>query len=132
MKQFIVILLALMYLATSTGATVHLHYCMDELVEQNFFKSSKEECGNCGMKKSQQKKGCCKDEHKQIKIESKHFVSEFAFKAAQDISIVLPVFFPQLPEPHFTSISESHPVSHAPPDDDGGMPIYKRIRVFLI
>lgn len=122
-----------MYLSTSTGATVHLHYCMDELVEQNFFKSDKDECGSCGMKKSQSNKGCCKDEHKQIKIESKHFASEFAFKAAQAVSIALPpVVYSFYPAPHFTALAEAQPVSHGPPDKGSGLPLYKRNRVFRI
>lgn len=34
--------------------------------------STKDKCAKCGMKKSTTKKGCCKDETKQIKIEKEY------------------------------------------------------------
>ena len=132
MKKFFVTILAILYLATTTGATVHMHYCMDKLVEQNLWHSEKEQCGNCGMEKSQQADdGCCKDEHKQVKLENDHYKSGVAFQAMQLSAIALPVYFNQFPSVTFPSVTEENPRSHAPPRSYG-LAIYKRNCVFRI
>lgn len=60
-----------MYSAATMGATVHLHYCMDKFVGWTLLHGEGDnECGNCGMK--EKKGGCCKDEHKQIKVDTDH------------------------------------------------------------
>ena len=67
MKKIVVILLLLIYGSATMGATIHMHYCMNEFVGWNLWHSDKEnECGKCGMK--EKKGGCCKDEHKQLKL----------------------------------------------------------------
>jgi hypothetical protein len=33
MKKFITAILAVLYLGTSSGATIHMHYCMGKLAE---------------------------------------------------------------------------------------------------
>ena len=60
----------LIYGSATMGATVHLHYCMDELVGWSLWHSENEECGRCGMKED--KTGCCKDEHKHFKLKADH------------------------------------------------------------
>lgn len=58
------------------GATIHLHYCMNKFVGWSLRHNDKSnECGKCGMK---EKKGCCQDEHKQIKIDDDHQKSTVA------------------------------------------------------
>ena len=53
------------------GATIHMHYCMNELVGWSLWHGEKDkECGKCGMK--EKKGGCCKDEHKQVKLKTEH------------------------------------------------------------
>lgn len=66
MKKLIVILLLFVYGITSAGATIHLHYCMDKYAGWSMWHSDKEKCGKCGM--TEMKGGCCKDEHKQLKL----------------------------------------------------------------
>ncbi len=59
----------LIYGVTSVGATVHLHYCMNQFVGWELSHNKEDDkCGKCGMK--DKKAGCCKDEHKQIKLSS--------------------------------------------------------------
>lgn len=70
MKKFIVAILSLLYLGTTSGATVHLHYCMGELVEWALVNDSDNACDSCGMEKVKNDgNGCCKDESKQVKID---------------------------------------------------------------
>ena len=58
------------YGTTTVGATVHLHFCMNKFISWNFNETENKTCGKCGMKESATKKGCCKDEVKQLKIDN--------------------------------------------------------------
>jgi len=106
MKKLVVSILAVLYLSTSIGTTIHLHYCMGELVEWKLWDKNSSRCSKCGMEKKPESidNRCCKDEHKHIKIEkdqklSNNFVSlnetiteiNFSF---QDYSISQLFFLP--------------------------------------
>ena len=132
MKKFLATILAIFYLATTTGATIHLHYCMDKLVALNLWHSENDQCSNCGMEKSQDSEnGCCKDEQKQVKLENDHFKSVVAFQAMQFTAIALPLSYNEILPVTFGSVTEENPRSHAPPLICG-LAIYKRNCVFRI
>jgi hypothetical protein len=63
-KKAIVILLLVLYSASTIGATINMHYCMDKFAGFSFSNTKKEKCAKCGMTNT----GCCKDEKKQIKL----------------------------------------------------------------
>ncbi len=67
MKKFIVSILAFLYITSSCEATVYLHYCMGKQVSFSFMPEHSVNCHKCGMKKTGDRKGCCKDEKKVIK-----------------------------------------------------------------
>jgi hypothetical protein len=69
MKKFLVTILAIVYLSTSTGATTHFHYCMDKLVNWDFGQAKKDKCDKYGTNKPAncQKYGCCSDEYMAFK-----------------------------------------------------------------
>lgn len=70
MKRLLLTILALFYLGMSTGMTVHLHYCMGELVKFGLSAPEQSACPYCGMKKKEEsKKPCCKDDAAQAKVE---------------------------------------------------------------
>jgi hypothetical protein len=70
MKKFIVSILAVLYLGLSTGATVHMHFCMGKFVGSSLWNNEKSDlCSKCGMEKKASKNKCCKDETKVVKIE---------------------------------------------------------------
>lgn len=132
MKQFLVTILAFLYLATSTGATVHMHYCMGKLVNYGLLEGKNDRCGKCGMKKTPiKKKGCCNDEQKQIKLANDQKTAESAIQLMQSVAVDLPVSFMEIPSNHFSSIAEANPISHAPPPDTG-VAVYIRNCSFLI
>lgn len=133
MKKFLILILTFAYFASTSGATVHLHYCMGKLVEQNLWHNQKEECGKCGMDKSETNddNGCCKDEHKQLKLDVAHKIAGSTFDHLQLLAIALPVSFVELPIISFSSIAEENPTSNAPPRSFG-VAIYKRNCVFRI
>jgi hypothetical protein len=113
-KKTVVILLMLIYGTATMGATVHLHYCMNELVGWSLWHSENEECGRCGMKED--KTGCCKDEHKHFKLKADH---QKAATAAFIINIAAPAIITPVPDFNFQpflKVTESYSSCHAPPD----------------
>ena len=104
----------LIYGTATMGATVHLHYCMDELVGWSLWHSDNKECGRCGMKED--KTGCCKDEHKHFKLKADHqkaAVSAFLTNIIAPAVITPTTDFDYQP---FLPVTESHSPCHAPPD----------------
>lgn len=132
MKKFIVAILAVLYLGTSTGAMVHMHYCMGKLADWGLGHNKSKTCGNCGMEKSEEKdNGCYKDEHKFVKNDNdqktaESFVTNFALQV-----IDIPVECFTSSEILVSSVTEKHPVSHAPPRSSG-VAVYIRNCTFLI
>ncbi len=117
MKKFIIAISAVLYLGTSSGATIHLHYCMDKLVSWSFRSSHSDYCSKCGMNKSakHQAKGCCKDDQRQVKLAVDQ-------KTTDNFQLISPAFaatfipFFELPVIYYsTSIIDQNSRSHAPP-----------------
>jgi hypothetical protein len=71
-KKLVVIILLFVYSLETVGFTVHYHYCMNDLVGWDYTKKDNKKCVKCGMSESKTKKGCCKDEAKQLKLDTDH------------------------------------------------------------
>lgn len=115
MKKFFVFILSILYLGTATGASFHMHYCMDKLVDWSFTSNTEEECPKCGMEKFEDgENGCCKDEKKFVKQHDVH-------KASPELLKLPGIDAVELSTPYylkgFRTFSETftHPRSHAPP-----------------
>jgi len=115
MKKFFVAILAVLYLTSSSGATVHLHYCMGKLVKLGLSGSAIKKCPKCGMTQSHEsaENGCCKDEQKQIKIEQDQKVTNISFNFIHSTPAVL-TYFSEQSEIKIISNSKSNPDSNAP------------------
>ncbi len=126
-----VTILALVYLASSTGAVMHLHYCMGKLAETSFSKNNNATCGKCGMKTSKKKGGCCKDESKFIKNEQDQKLSLTQFEFQQQAIALLPIATCVLPE---AKLSNQLLITNAPnaPPDIHAPSVYLRVCSFLI
>lgn len=117
MKKLTVLFLVLIYLGTATGVTLHLHYCMGEVVDWEVAKEDSGHCDNCGMDKNQStKNGCCKDELKKVKTDDSGKLTESAYKSL----VLSPAFLAPSLSYEFTaasypSILEENPRSNAPP-----------------
>lgn len=120
MKKVFATILAVIYLSTSMGATIHLHYCMGKLASLTLWHSEKGGCNTCEAKKTpacmgEKSKDCCKDEHKWIKLDKDHKAADATFQSMQLMAVAsLPVWI-ELPQIYTTSLVEEHPLSHAPP-----------------
>jgi hypothetical protein len=77
MKKTVVFFLAFLYFTSSCEATVYLHYCMGKAVGISLLPDHSLSCHRCGMKKSPDGKGCCKDEQKLIKTDKSQKLTDF-------------------------------------------------------
>ncbi|OLY94539.1 hypothetical protein BUE76_23700 [Cnuella takakiae] len=130
MKRLAILILSLLYLTASTGATIHLHYCMDELVSWGIDKDVSDSCSNCGMAK-EDTKGCCKDEHKQVKVDADQKATEASLSYLLSFSEVVTPLFPDYQPTLYVGTSYRLPFSNAPPDREKE-PLYLQYRVFRI
>jgi hypothetical protein len=82
MKKIHIGILAIVYMAVSSGVAVELHYCMGSKVGMELFGSANEKCGKCGM--TEKKTGCCHDEFKFYKLTDsyKNVSNEISFTAS--------------------------------------------------
>ena len=116
MKKVIVSILAVLYLCSSVGATVHLHYCMEKLVNWSLTDKDSDQCDKCGMQKDGD---CCKDELKFVKNSLDQKTAESAIQLMQITTNAAPVSVINISELYPTTLAENYPISHAPPIKSG-------------
>lgn len=134
MKRIFLVILAFFYLGVSTGFTMHLHFCMEDLAGISLWHGSEKRlCDNCGMEKEADKKDCCKDEHKQVKLDELHKSTDNTFLKLQKLSFI---YFPAGGNHTFRclilpTVTEDNPPSNSPPTDTKN-PIYLKNQIFRI
>lgn len=121
MRRFVVALLAILYLTTASGATVHFHYCMGKFVNASLVhnEDGTHECENCGMTKKQSK-GCCKDEQKVIKTDVSEKGHSIVFDTQSHTAVVpslavTPVFANRAQVLAFTRLTVPPPLARSCP-----------------
>jgi len=70
MKKLFLYLLSFIFIITSSGVMVNMHYCMGKVAGSSisFITHASSKCDKCGMEKSKTKgKGCCHDSNKLVK-----------------------------------------------------------------
>lgn len=118
MKKCVVFILAVLYIGSSTGATIHLHYCMGKLVNMSLSKDQAKKCPNCpGEEKNGScSKDCCKDLHKTVKLEKDQKPADTNVKLLEGPSGVIGSFC--VTEPSNRGLLEmkyAHPYIKGPP-----------------
>lgn len=132
MRKSLALIVAIVYLSTTTGATIHMHYCMGKLADWGLGHNRSKTCGNCGMEKSEEKdNGCCKDEHKFVKNDNDQKTAEALVITFASQVIDLPIEYFSVLDIPVSSVTEKYPVSHAPPRSNG-VAVYIRNCSFLI
>lgn len=132
MKKVLTTIIAIVYLSTSVGATVQLHYCMGKLADYGLDYKESKACRTCGMDKSNGKNnGCCKDEHKFLKNTTDQKIAESSFQLIEIMGTALPALYAELPSIKISSLTEENPVTNAPPRSNG-VAVYILNRTFLI
>ena len=134
MKKIFLYLLSFIFIITSSGVMVNMHYCMGKLAgtSMSLVSNTTKKCDKCGMEKSKkQGKGCCHDSKKLIKnVDDQNIVNSF-FSVDHQIALL-----PNSSDFETVSIVVSNNsnhsyCSHAPPDLLG-VPIYIADCSFLI
>ena len=122
MKKFLTTILAFLYLSSSMGTTVHLHYCMGRLVSWGLVNHESGNCDYCGMVKNVPVKAglssnrhCCQDEHKIIGSGQDLKVSQTPLSFIKSLPDMADIYFRSLPSDGIQSILLRLPDSNAPP-----------------
>ena len=85
MKKTIIAILAILYLGSSSGFGMDIHYCMGKQSGVDLFSVQKPKCAKCGMT---DKKGCCQDKHQFYKLKDVHqSVTAFAYLAPPEFAL---------------------------------------------
>jgi hypothetical protein len=138
MKKFLTTILALVYLATSTGATIHLHYCMGKLFSWSLVDKESQNCGQCGMPKNGKnahclafKDGCCKDTQAHIQLDKDQKTTEANYVFSALTIAALPMAVTILPDNYVVTYIAGYPTTNAPPEQDK-VPLFLRNCTFRI
>lgn len=105
-KKLTVLILALLYIVTTSGVTINMHYCMGEFVQMNFSHNKDNNCSNCGMKETESK-GCCENEQKILKIDKEQKVTIAAQLPIATYYVLILTFF-EITYGHFTALVKEH------------------------
>lgn len=116
MKKILTGILTLVYMTVSSGIAIELHYCMGKKAGMEFYGSSSDKCGKCGM--TEKKTGCCHDEHKFVKLEDSHknVYNDISFNGGETAIVTeYPVYNWQL----IAATAVATVNNHSPPADTG-------------
>lgn len=122
MKKVFASILAVIYLSSSMGATLHFHYCMGKLMSWGLEYTDSKICSFCGMEKSGfsadgkiTSNHCCKDEHKQLSAgkDQKASTSELQILKLSAGGSVMTC--PALQDLYIPSSIADHPSANSPP-----------------
>ncbi|NSL90898.1 HYC_CC_PP family protein [Chitinophaga solisilvae] len=116
MKKFIALILAVLYMGSSTGATFHMHYCNGVLMDVQLWHSSGTQCSKCGTTHSKScAKKCCRDEHKTVKLEKDQKAAENTLHFMQLAVAAVPLPWLELPQADVVRLTAVRPLINAPP-----------------
>ena len=132
MKKFIVAILALVYISSSIGVTLHMHYCMGKVINMGLAENESSKCSKCGMEKSLEKnRGCCKDKLQFLKNDTDQKTTEPAAKQVALISVALPASFIEITNSNLPAVIFKNPVIYSS-RRSAAVAVYIRYCVFLI
>ncbi len=116
MKKIYTGILAILYLAVSSGIAMEIHYCMGKKAGVEFYGSTSDKCGKCGMTDTDN--GCCHDEFKFYKIRDSHYSASNDLQLTQGDLIIAHAYSQyQWQMPVADGLAAIN--DHAPPDHTG-------------
>jgi hypothetical protein len=125
-KKAVIAILALLYIITTSGVVVNVHYCMGAVSSVTYGHEAPESCGKCGMK---EKDGCCHSELKVVKLDDVHQQAAKALAIAQIAE--LPVVYFESAVAAYNSRKDFVNSYHSPPDNRINS-VYLHTNVFRI
>ena len=135
MKQVLVCLLAVLYLAAGMGFTMREHYCMGNrigaVIEHPARHSDSHRCDRCGMVKKTSN-GCCKDKIKTFKSSPDQTLAKaLSFEAVPLVADIPVTLFTYQGPSAFAAVAQPAAPAHGPPLSSG-IPLYLRVRSLRI
>jgi hypothetical protein len=138
MKKVLATILAVIYLSTSMGATIHLHYCMGKLFSWSLTGNDSKNCEKCGMSKRNTgghggivNNGCCKDKLTQVQLDQNQKTTENNYTLSDPSLIAIPVTTAAFSDLYVVSSILGYPTANAPPEPDK-VPVFIRHCAFRI
>lgn len=131
MKNVLISVIAVFYLAVTSGMVINMHYCMGQFSSVTFSHDNDhkvDNCDKCGMSKT--KNHCCTDEITTMKLSDVHEVSTFSFVLAS-LSTFVPDQQTVLHEPE-QGISAIPATDYFSPPPKALNKVYLDINVFRI
>jgi hypothetical protein len=110
MKRLTAILLALIYISTTSGIVINTHYCMGKIAEIALGASGKAKCGTCGM----ENEGCCHDDLQVLKLTDNHHFTAIHFEVPQ-VHAVVAAHSEQLEREIPVQVINRNLANHSPP-----------------
>lgn len=136
MKRFLIILFSMIYLVTTAGISVNLHYCEDKLKDISFLGKDTEDGDDCHDEKEDtsccddyNSKICCNDKQATIKIQDNQFIGKCNYKFVKNTLANIPLFYFSLKDGYFTKIQ---PLDFSPAFSPSRNDLYIRYKSFLI
>jgi hypothetical protein len=126
MKKAIVIILMLVYGLSSTGATVHFHYCCGKLDNISLSSSAKKSCPAKGISS----KECCDSKHIELKVKGDQEAGAKWISTRKDFAV--PLIKASL---YLMVRAQEIPVSvyaTGPPEKVSSLPLYIKNCVYRI
>jgi hypothetical protein len=114
MKKLFILLFTLFYFAAASGASVNMHFCMDELVNVNLWARSSDACDKCGTEKKADK-NCCETKQEKIHVDKNQKLSQFSYKIPELSAIQTCFSLPDFQRVVLNEISLTLPPGKAPP-----------------
>jgi hypothetical protein len=88
MKKIVAGILSVIYITVTSGIVVNIHYCMGRINNIDYTYNNSNKCCKCGM---ENKKGCCHNEFKMIRLADDQQVAKANISIAQfpaDINVM--------------------------------------------
>lgn len=127
MRRILSIFVLFLYLATSIGVTVSLHYCGENLADVSILNQA-----SCCCDEEPSTNDCCSDEIQSLKLHEAHNKSEhtFSFDFVCLTEIATNYIYGPTKQRVYVKIPCATSIA-SPPDILHGVPIYKRIHSYL-
>lgn len=129
MRRLFFAIAVVVYMLSSMGWVLDIHYCMGKVDAVHLFEKEKSSCGTCGMA-ANESEGCCHDEAAFVKlIQDQKPPVTLHFNLQPAVFTLLSTSFQEI-LPDFFLVASSATFSTAPPGEQ--RPLFIRHRVFRI
>ncbi|MFM8806004.1 MAG: HYC_CC_PP family protein [Sphingomonadales bacterium] len=116
--------------ALSSGLTLNVHFCMNQVQTVSLFATDEHQCDSCGMQQ-EESGGCCHQERQLVKLVQDQCPPHFLqFNIAPASAYVLPIQTILAAQEDRLLVFVGHQVLHPP--DIVSTPLFLRNRVFRI